>query len=114
MSVDNGGIYGTLGVTWRPVSLSLTEKDYVLPLAGALDSVQPIEEPQTRYDSQVKDDLAEHDIPGLNLPPAVSEPAFWFRSLGCGRGGPVRSLRLIEFSGRFHGETSFVIAEDGG
>ena len=80
-------------------------------LAGALDPIKPIEEPQGRRNRQVKDDFADRDLPRLNLPTAFTKHAFRLTGLWCGRRGTVRGARLIELSGRFHGETSLVTLE---
>src|SRR5215831_5095166 len=83
-------------------------------LAGTLDSVQPIEEPQTSRGSQVKDDFAYRNLPRLNFPPIFSKHAFRFPRLRCGRRGTIPGARLIELPSRLHGETSLLKLEDDG
>ena len=80
-------------------------------LTGTLDAVQPIEEPHTSRHSQVKDDFAERHLPRLNLPSAFTKNAFRFTRLWRTIRWTVPSAKLIEPSGRFHGETSLVTLE---
>src|SRR5262249_42313358 len=80
-------------------------------LTGTLDAVQPIEEPHTSRHSQVKDDFAERNLPLLNHSSTFPNNTFWFRRLWYGRRWTVPGARLVEFSGRFHGETSLVTLE---
>jgi len=78
-------------------------------LAGALDSVQPIEQPQSRCDGQVEDGFTYRALPRLNLPSAFTIHAFWLARLWRTRRGTVPGARLFDLSGRFHGETSLVV-----
>src|SRR5215467_2560994 len=68
-------------------------------LAGALDSVQPIEEPQSRCDGQVEDAFTYRALPRLNLPSAFTIHAFWLARLWRTRRGTVPGARLFDLSG---------------